>query len=413
MIKREIIKEIEKWLSEEKILVLKWPRQVWKTTIMKYLQDKLEEKWERTFYFSVDLELWNDIFSSSKKFINFIKNEIKDKKIYIFIDEFQYIKNSWLFLKWVFDDLKEKIQLIVSGSSSLEITKNSEFLTWRKINFDITWISFFEYINHFSKFSYKKYSLDEIYNNSFDISDLKLNLVNYLNYWNYPEVLLTKEKDKKEAIVQEIISTYISKDISWFMRVSEIWVFNNLLKILSFQTWNLVNKSELWNTLNLDYRKLDYFLDILVWTYVVDFVSPYFTNIRKEISKMQKCYFNNLSHINYFSWNYISNLDSLDWSFLENFVYNNLKEIYKSSGIYYYRTISKSEIDFIIKTRNSFIPIEVKYRNKTWNLPVAIKNFEKKYDVTKKIIITKEELSKNKDIYKIPFYLVPFLKELL
>ncbi|MDR1944838.1 MAG: hypothetical protein LBQ59_01805 [Candidatus Peribacteria bacterium] len=53
--------------------------------------------------------------------------------------------------------------MIVSGSSSLEITKNSEFLTGRKIDFEINGISFFEYINFVSKFNYQKYEIDEIF----------------------------------------------------------------------------------------------------------------------------------------------------------------------------------------------------------------------------------------------------------
>jgi predicted AAA+ superfamily ATPase len=63
-------------------------------------------------------------------FLNFkVDLENIDEMIYLFIDEFQYIKNAGLFLKNIFDKYKTKLQIIVSGSSSLEITKNTEFLT--------------------------------------------------------------------------------------------------------------------------------------------------------------------------------------------------------------------------------------------------------------------------------------------
>lgn len=409
MIKREITKEIEKWLGEEKILVLKWPRQVGKTTIMKYFQAELEKKWNKTIYFNADLELWNDIFSSSKKFISFIKTQIWNEKLYIFIDEFQYITNAWLFLKWIFDELKKEIQIIVSGSSSLEITKNSEFLTGRKIDFEIEGISFFEYLNFASNLEYKKYDIDEIYDIGFNLDDIKTHLLDYLNYGSYPEVLVTKDVEKKKVILKEIISTYILKDISGFMKISEIWNFNNLLKTLSFQIWNLLNKSVLWNTINLDYRKLNYFIDILSWTYIINLVLPYFTNVRKEISKMQKVYFNNLSIVKYFTWNYVDSLEVIEWSFIENFIANYLKWYWT---LKYYRTISDSEIDFILEKDNKLIPIEVKFRNKVWKLPVVMSNFEKNYEkqVKKHIIITKNELSKNGNVYKIPFYLIDIIK---
>ncbi len=411
MITREIVNELNKWIWDKKILVLKWPRQVWKTTIMKEIQKSLEYNWNKTLYFSADLELWNDIFLSPKNFINFIKTQLQNKKLYIFIDEFQYIKEAWLFLKWVFDELKESIQLIVSGSSSLEITKNSEFLTGRKIDFEINWISFFEYINYFSKYKYSKYSLNDIYNVWFDISDIKYHFLEYIKYSSYPEVIITKDIKKKEAILNNIISTYISKDIAFFMKIENINAFNNLLKILSNQVWNLLNKSEISNTLNLDDRKLNYYLDILEWTYVIDLVKPYYTNIRKEISKMPKVYFQNIWVVNYFNNKNISNIDILDGSFIENVVYNFLSDItWNKENIYYYRTISKSEIDFVVKTEKWFIPIEVKYTNKVQNIPVAIKNFEQNYsNVSKKLLITKQELSFEWNNYKLPFYLLPFI----
>ena len=65
-----------------------------------------------------------------------------NKKLYILLDEFQHIKNAGLFLKNIFDKEKKRTQLIVSGSSSLEITKNSEFLTGRKIDFFMQTLSF-------------------------------------------------------------------------------------------------------------------------------------------------------------------------------------------------------------------------------------------------------------------------------
>lgn len=154
-----------------------------------------------------------------------------------------------------------------------------------------------------------------------------------------------------------------------------------------------------------------YYLDILVWTYIIDLVKPYYTNIRKEISKMPKVYFQNLWVINYFNNQSLINLDTLDLALVENIVYNMLLDIYKDkNNIYYYRTISKSEIDFLLNIDKNLIPIEVKYRNKSLNMPVAINNFSQNYNnVSKKILITKDELSFEWNEYKLPFYLLPFI----
>ena len=131
--------------------------------------------------------------------------------------------------------------------------------------------------------------------------------------------------------------------------------------------------------------------------------------MRKEISKMPKVFVNDVWTLNCILDKYYDNLDFIDWNIIENFIFNQLN--YSFEKINYYRTISKSEIDFIIIKDNQIIPIEVKYRNKAWNIPLAIKNFEANYEnVSKKILITKDELEISENNYKLPFYLLPFVK---
>lgn len=65
----------------------------------------------------------------------------------------------------------------------------------------------------------------------------------------------------------------------------------------------------------------------------------------------------------------------------------------------------------MINKDNELIPIEVKYRNKPLNMPVAIMNFEAIYEnFSKKILITKDEFVISDNNYKLPFYLLPFVK---
>jgi len=413
MIKREIINDIRYWLWKDKVIILKWPRQVWKTTIIKILKQELEKNQNKTFYYSVDKELWNPIFEDVKYFQKYILDQIelkKWKKVYIFIDEFQYIKNAGLFIKILFDEFKENIQFIVSWSSSLEITKNTEFLTGRKVSFYIWHISFYEFINYKSKNKYKKLdlldfnelkSLNNIYKN-----DIKSFLLEYINFWWYPEVCTSNNIKEKNIILREIVSTYIKKDIIDFLHIENISAFNNLIRLLWDWVGNLVNKSELSNRLNINYETLVRYLDILEWTYIFKFIKPYFTNIRKELSKMPKVFINDIWTLNNILSKKYESLDLVPWNVIENIIYNKLSQINDLDNIYFYRTISKSEIDFIIQKENVLFPIEVKYRNKVSKIPVAIKNFSNLYDTVKyKLIITKNNLKIDWNTLFIPYYL--------
>ena len=132
-----------------------------------------------------------------KQFHNF-----PEKYIYLMIDEFQVIDQAGMFLKNIFDKYKDKMQIIVSGSISLKITKNSEFLTGRAINFDIARINFKEYFDFVNKIETKRINLMdfkklELFYQIFG-SKLKAGMNEYIVFGGYPEVITTQKiKDKK------------------------------------------------------------------------------------------------------------------------------------------------------------------------------------------------------------------------
>ncbi|MBT3581774.1 ATP-binding protein [bacterium] len=418
-IKRDVLEEIKPWLGKEKILILKGARQVGKTTILNHLKMELEKAQKKVIYYAVDLEINNPFWQEPKLFIKFVKEQFADQYIYIILDEFQYIKQSGLFLKVVFDQLKEQVQLIVSGSSSLEITKNTEYLTGRKIAFAINPFSFKEYIRAKSElkldhlFTLHQYPELEEFNQIYK-SPLKSMLTDYLLYGGYPEVILENNFGAKNIIIKELINTYIQKDISGFLKIENTSAFNNLIRLLVSQNGNMVNKLELSNSLNLSYETLNKYLDILVGTYVFNLVRPFYTNVRKEISKMPKIYLNDLSLKKVL----LKEDDQLEYDFaqgsvIENFAFLELRQKFALEDIYFYRTVSKSEIDWVVQDQQQFILLEVKFTNKPPSEKlVQFTNFATQYPQVKlKIILTKDVLSFNpkNNIYFIPVYLLPFI----
>ena len=98
---------------------------------------------------------------------------------------------------------------------------------------------------------------------------------------------------------------------------------------------------------------------------------------------------------------------------IENFVYLQLKTQFSQESIYFYRTLAKAEIDFVVSAQNAYLPIEVKFRNKVpKTLPVAMKNFQTRYPVCYPIILTKAylHLDPNRSLVFLPCYLLPFFR---
>lgn len=85
-------------------------------------------------------------------------------------------------------------------------------------------------------------------------------------------------------------------------------------------------------------------------------ISPFYNNIRKELTKMPKIYFYDLWLRNYFLNNFESFELRLDkWELLENLVFRNLLNNFSNFDIKFWRTQNKNEVDFIIeKTKKAY-----------------------------------------------------------
>ncbi len=239
----------------------------------------------------------------------------------------------------------------------------------------------------------------------------QLNLLfnDYLVFGGYPEVVTTEEIEKKKIILESIIKTYLEKDIVQFLRIENISAFNNLSKILASQIGSLVNVNELSNTVNCAVNTTKKYLDVFIGTYIFEFMTPYFCNIRAEISKMPKVYILDFGIKNYllrrFSLNGI-----IEGNDVENFIYLVFLERFSKQRVHFYRTISGSEIDFVIEKDNGKILLcEVKFRSKVKS-PTPVKKFIQKYPeiCDTKVVITKDILKMEDGFLYIPAVIFPF-----
>jgi len=376
--KRKIAKEIIKYLDLDEIIVLHGARQVGKTHILYWLKNYLKNNKKDVFY--IDLEDSRNkrtLDLGIDKFIDLLYGEghvpKKDNKVYVFIDEIQYLKNPSEFLKLIADHHKD-IKLIVSGSSSFEIkSKFKDSLVGRTINFEIFGLSFEEFLM-FRNYYYD--SSSELTEKKID--ELKLLYKEYVIFGGYPKITLTNTVEIKEKRLQQIIDTYIRKDIRELANVDSIESFNKLLEVLASQSGQLINITELANTCNLSKPTIEKYLFILEQTYLIKLVRPYHKNIRSEISKTPKVFF------------YDTGLMQMLWlkelpkeiigSVFETSVFSELVKRYKKDDIYHWRTKDKKEIDFILKNKRNIIPLEVKLNFEKFNAR-TINYFNKKYEI--------------------------------
>lgn len=417
LIKRTLLDDLMDHLSKKEISLIIGPRQVGKTTLMLLLKDYLEKKGENTVFLNLDTGIDKEFFSSQNKLIKKIELELGKEKGYVFIDEIQRKENAGLFLKGIYDlDLPYKF--IVSGSGSLELKeKIHESLAGRKRIFELNPVSFNEFVNFKTNYRYNAKLGDFFALEKEQTLEL---LLEYLNFGGYPRVILEEKLKDKRAIIDEIFHSYLEKDISYLLKIERIEHFSNLIKILSSQIGNLINYSELASVTGISVPTLKNYLWYAEKTFVVKRLTPYFRNIRKEITKAPVVYFYDLGLRNY-AIGLFGNLNNPDDSgfVFENYCFNILREQLKFSGasLHFWRTKDKAEVDFVISSGRYVLPIEVKYKRfKQLKIERSLRSFIKKYTPKKAIIINlniKEtvEIGGTKVIF-IPFWeLSKFIEE--
>lgn len=419
IIKRRLFSHIQDHLIHKEITLITGPRQAGKTTLMKQLEDNLKKKGKKTLFLDLDKELDRPFFDLQTHLVQKIEHEIGKDGGYVFIDEIQRKENAGLFLKGIYD-MNLPYKFIVSGSGSLELKeKIHESLAGRKRVFELSTLSFEEFVNfkHDTSISSQQYpDFEEIRNLSrnFDAyKELAHDLLEqYLNFGGYPRVVLETEISQKQAAIDEIYRSYLEKDISFLLNIQKTESLTQLVRILAAQTGNLVNVSELSNTLGIAVQTVKDYLWYLEKTFIIQRVPPYFKNIRKEITKASTYYFVDLGLKNYATNQFGNALNTYSFGLLfENFVYNCLKEgvYFSPTTIHFWRTKDKAEVDFVINTGQSIIPVEVKYsRLKQPETTRSFKSFLDKYKPEKAFIVHLGDYMDDKfgdtKVYFIPFY---------
>ena len=408
MIERTLFSDLAKHLPKKEISVIIGPRQSGKTTLMELLKEHLVKKGERTLYLNLDIEWDRPHFDSQLALLKKIELELGKERGFVFIDEIQRKENAGLFLKGLFD-LKLPYKFIVSGSGSLELKERiHESLIGRKRLFELTTITFLEFVNHKTNYKYR----DNL-SNFFEIEKDKAQqlLTEYMNFGGYPRVVLESERKEKIKIIDEIYRSVLEKDIAYLLKVGKTEAFSSLIKLLASQIGNLVNYSELSSTLNISHQTLKKYLWYAQKIFLLDLVSPYARNIRKEITKSPVPYFWDMGIRNYSLgiFGHVNSPSELGFLF-ENFVFLLLRTqtTLGSTKLNFWRTKDKAEVDFILESGKKITPIEVKFKSlKKAEVPRSLRNFIEKYDPSEAYIISLN-FKKTLRIGKTTLFFLPF-----
>jgi len=341
-IERFIKQNIIEKLQPNKVVALYGPRQAGKTTLIKKILENINEKYLFLNGENRSAQKW-----MSSQEIDILKQYIGDNKLVV-IDEAQKIEHIGINLKLIVDNI-DNIKILATGSSSFELANQiGEPLVGRKWQFFLFPISQLEMQKYENRF--------ETENN------LHLRLI----YGYYPDVVNAKSNKEKDEILDEIVDSYLYRDLLEFDEIKKSQKIIDILKLLAFQIGKEVSLQELSNSVGLNLRTIEKYLDLLEKAFVIKRVNGFSRNLRKEIAKMSRFYFLDNGIRNAI----IKNFNSIDlrndvgqlWEnyvFMERMKRNEYKRV--RSNIYFWRTYDQKEIDLIEEREGKLFGYEFKY----------------------------------------------------
>lgn len=412
LIPRKITDSLVEYLDTQEIILLVGARQVGKTSLLKIIQEHLLAKGvaKQSVYF-LNLEdplVLGYLERGVHDFLGYLRSIGADlsHKNYILIDEIQYLSNPTGFLKLIYDEYPQ-LKLIVSGSSTLEIRqKFRDSLAGRKVIFELYPLDFEEFLifkgeEQLAEF-YRECCLRKLLKQEdidvaalparFRSHDFSLYYQEFVLNGGYPRVTLESNPERKLVYLSDIYNSYIRKDIKDLMRIDNPLAFNNLIQLLAVQSGQMVNLAEIGTALKTSRRTLERYLFLLENTFIIHLLPPFFTNRRKEVTKMRKVFFLDTGMRNLLlkSFEFLAGRQDVG-ALIENTVFSNLyknREILED--VHFWRTQSQNEVDFVLRT-STIAPIEVKFRAMDRpKLPAGIRFFLLRYPSRVAFVLTRD-----------------------
>lgn len=327
-----------------KVVIIYGPRRVGKTTLLKHFLDG------KSGYLSVTGE---DIFVQeflSSNSIDKLKSFVGNKTM-IVIDEAQYIPSIGQNLKLLIDQMPH-LTIITTGSSTFDLAKQvGEPLTGRKHVLKVYPIAQLE--------------LGAIEN----VVQTKANLESRLIYGSYPEIITLNDDGMRREYLRDMVSSYLFKDILAFDGIQKSRKLVDLLTLLAFQIGKEVSHNELAARVGMSKTTVDKYLDLLEQVFVIINVRGFSRNLRSEISKTSRYYFNDNGIRNALinNFNLLSRRDDVGMLW-ENYIWleriKKLEYTHQFANLYFWRTYDQKEIDYVEERDGHLLGCEMKWGKK-------------------------------------------------
>lgn len=340
MIKREkYLKQIRPFYDSDLVKIITGIRRCGKSVILKTIYDEINQITSNTIYLDFEDAAVLKKASSADMLLNYVEQNKKDGKCYIFLDEVQNVKDWAIVVRTL---RLHNNSVFISGSNSKLLSKEfASELSGRYVSFRIRPFVYKEIVEYSNQIG-----------RNFNITD-------YLIWGGFPkrfdmendESTIRYLKDLEDTIViKDLIKKYKIKKPDLFKKFVN-FVLRNNSRILSARS---IHKYLVGQGIECSSNTILAYMHYLKEAYVIDELPQYSTKVKRELSFVNKLY---NSDVSFNSLKVNNNRYDFDHN-LENIVYNEL--LYMGYDLKVFDNNGK-EIDFIASKNGKTYLVQVAY----------------------------------------------------
>lgn len=333
-IKRDIEDRLKSLAKQFAAVALLGPRQSGKTTLAKKLFNEY-------IYFSFE-EIGNRqlALSDPKAFLE----QYKDAPGVIF-DEIQHVPALLSYMQTHIDTYKKRGHFIITGSQNILINESiTQSLAGRIAILTLLPLSIHELKqSNLLAISTEKACIQGMY------PSIHADGINPYDWYSF------------------YINTYIERDVRQIKNITDLSLFQKFMQLCAGRVGQELNMTTLSNDLGVSVPTIKQWLAILEATYIIFLLQPYYKNLNKRLTKLPKLFFYDTGIAAALLG--ITNEQQMFSHYMrgalfESMMISDLKKQYYNAGLrpnlYFWRDQSGYEVDCIIETTTSNIPIEIK-----------------------------------------------------
>lgn len=294
----------------------------------------------------------------------------------VMIDEVQYAKELFRYIKIRCDETEEKGLYFLSGSQPFHLMEGAaESLSGRVGIIELSGLSMREWVG--DPFDRHFVPTMEYVAARQKTAQAPINLWEMIHRGSYPE--MADSEKEWSAFYGDYVKTYLERDVRELAAVQDLNAFRRFMVAAAARTGAVLNYSNIASEVGKDADTVKRWISILEASGVVYLLEPYASSALKRAIKSPKLYFRDTGLACYLTrWLTPEALayGAMNGAMFETFAISEILKSFSNEGmdyrymVSYYRGKDRSvaekeaEIDFIIEENGILYPIEIKMNSK-------------------------------------------------